>query len=173
VFTLSRRRRPPITLLGRSGCVYLIPASKSYLDHFWAGRAVSNSFRRRRVTQNTFRPVGLRLPHSGVEGHRYHFSAGRAVSISLRRQRVTQNTLRPVRLCLPHSGIDGHQVTSGPVALYLSHFGVEKSPKTLLGRWGCVYLIPASTATKATSRSGGSLLCRRVTQFFFRPVGLC
>jgi hypothetical protein len=38
-------------------------------DHFWADRAVFISLRRRRVTQNTFRPVGLRLPSSGVKGH--------------------------------------------------------------------------------------------------------
>jgi hypothetical protein len=61
------------------------------------------------VTQNTFRPVGLRLPHSGVEGHQKHFWAGRAVCISLRRRRVTQNTFRLVGLFLPHSGVEGHQ----------------------------------------------------------------
>jgi hypothetical protein len=60
-------------------------------------------------TQNTFRPVRLRLPHSGVEGNQKHFWAGRAVYISLRRRRVTQNTFGPARLRLPHSGVDGHQ----------------------------------------------------------------
>jgi hypothetical protein len=43
--TSFRRRRPPRPLLGRSGYVYLIQASKSYQDRFGAGRAVSNLFR--------------------------------------------------------------------------------------------------------------------------------
>jgi hypothetical protein len=68
-----RRRRPPTPLLSQSGSVYLILASKNCQDRFGAGRAVSYSFRRQRVTKNTFRPVGLHLPHSGVEGHQDHF----------------------------------------------------------------------------------------------------
>jgi hypothetical protein len=61
-----RRQKPPRTHLSRSGCIFLIPASnvsqttfrsvgltifhsgvKGHPDHFWAGRAVSFSFRRR------------------------------------------------------------------------------------------------------------------------------
>jgi hypothetical protein len=41
---------------------------EGHQKHFWAGWAISISLRRRRVTQNTFRPVWLRFNHSGVEG---------------------------------------------------------------------------------------------------------
>jgi hypothetical protein len=90
---LIRFRRPPRPFLGRSGRAYLIPAPNRYLDRFGAGWAVYYSFWRRkspdqaglavfisfqsrRVTQNTFRPVRLRLPHSGVEGHQGCSGAG-------------------------------------------------------------------------------------------------
>jgi hypothetical protein len=81
-----RRRRPPRPLLGRSGCAFLIPASKS------CPRPL-----RGRSNQKTFDPVGLRLPHSGVEGNQDHFWVGRAVPISFRRR-------RPPRLLLNRSG---------------------------------------------------------------------
>jgi hypothetical protein len=109
MFTSFRRRRPSITLLGRSGCVCLTLASKGHPKHIKAGGAAFTSFRRRRVTQNTFRPVRLRLPHSGVDGHQDHIWDGRAVSISLRCRRVTQNSFRLVGLFLPHSGVESHQ----------------------------------------------------------------
>jgi hypothetical protein len=105
------------------------------------------------VTQNTFRPVGLRFNHSGVEGSSKTL-LGRWGCVYL----------------IPAS--TATKITSGPVGLCLSHSGVEGSPKILLGLWRCVYLIPAPTATKSTSRPVGSLWCQRVTKIFFRPVGL-
>jgi hypothetical protein len=111
----------------------------------------------RRVTQNTFRPVGLCLPHSGVEGSPKTL-LGRWGSVYL----------------IPASTATNN--TSGPVGLCLSHSGVEESPKTLLGRSGCVYLIPASKATNniwAGRAVSISLRRRRVTQTTSRPVGLC
>jgi hypothetical protein len=137
VFISFRRRKSPITLLGRSGCVYLTPASKGHIKHIKAGGAAFTSFWRRRVTQNTFRPVRLRLPHSGVTATK---------------------------------------ITSGPAGLYLSHSGVEGSPKTLLGRLGCVYLITASKSYQDHFWGGrdvsNSFRRRRVTQNTFRPVAL-
>jgi hypothetical protein len=81
-----RRRRPPRPYLGRSGSVCLIPASKATIttsgpvglclshsgvedhqDHFWAGRAVPFSFRRRKVAKTASGPLGPYLTHSGVE----------------------------------------------------------------------------------------------------------
>jgi hypothetical protein len=166
-----RLRKATKTASGPVGPYLTHSGVKNNLNHLWASQAVIISFRRRRVTQDTFRPLGLRLPHSSVEptkttsgpvelcqthsgveklsrplqgrsGRFYlipatkglpdRFWAGRTVPISLRRRRVTQNTFRLVGLSLPHSGVKG-------------------SPKTLLGHSGCVYLIPASKATKATS----------------------
>jgi hypothetical protein len=63
------------------------------------------------------------------------------------------------------------KITSESVGLCLSHSGGEGSPKTLLGRSGCVYLIPTSKATKTTSRPYGSLWCQRVTQFILGLSG--
>jgi hypothetical protein len=84
--------------------------------------------------------VWLSLSHFGVEGHPDHFWAGWAESTPFRHR-------RPPRPLLGQSGC----AAWAPVEPYLSHSGVEGSPKTLLGQWGCVYLIPASTATKITS----------------------
>jgi hypothetical protein len=84
--------------------------------------------------------VWLSLSHFGVEGHPNHFWAGRAESTPFRRR-------RPPRPLLGQSGC----AASTPVGPYLSQSAVEGSPKTLLGWSGCVYLIPASKATKITS----------------------
>jgi hypothetical protein len=91
-----RRRRPLRPLLGRSGCAYLIPASKSWPRPL---RGPSN--------QNTFNPVGLRLPHSGVKGHQDHFWVGRAVPISFRRRKVTKTASGLVGPHLSYSGNEG------------------------------------------------------------------
>jgi hypothetical protein len=158
--------------MGRSDCAYLIPASKScprplrgrsnqntfnpvglrfphscvedQQDHFWVGRAVPISFRRRKVTKTDSGPVGPYLTHSGVKGHLNHFWAGRTVTISFRRRRVPQDPFRPLGSRLPHSGVEPTKTTSGPVELCQSHSGVEKLSRPLQGWSGRIYLIPAT-----------------------------
>jgi hypothetical protein len=170
VSTSFWRRRPPRSLLSRSNCFYLTPASKGHPKHFKAGGPASTSFRHRRsprpllgrtgyaylipasvVTQTTSAPVGLCLSHSSFEGsprpilsrsnclyhtpaskgHPKHFQAGGAASTSFRLRRVTQTNYEPVELFLSHSGFEG-------------------SSRPLLGRSGCIVLIPASNVTQTT-----------------------
>jgi hypothetical protein len=114
-------------IIFRSCYFYLIPASKSYQDHFWAwavfltpaskvtkppfrcGRAMSISLRRRRATQTNFGAVGLSLfliPLSKV--HPDQFWAGRVVSISFRRQRSHRPLWGGQAVSISHSGVEGH-----------------------------------------------------------------
>jgi hypothetical protein len=139
-----RRRRSPRPFMGRSGCVFLISTSKVTkttsgpvglcLFHFGveklprplrAGRAVSNSFRRRRsprpfmgwsgcaylipasnVTKTTFGPVGLCLSHSGVEGSSKTFLGRWGCVYLIPASKATKTTSGPVGLCLFHSGVE-------------------------------------------------------------------
>jgi hypothetical protein len=170
---------------------------KGHLNHFWAGRAVTISFRRRRVTQDTFRPLGLRLPHSGVES--------------------TKTTSGPVELCQSHSGVEKLsrplQGWSGRIFLipatkgHPDHFWAGRTvmpislrrrmpPRPLLSRSGCIYLIPASKSCQERFWAGQAvsisfrrrrslrpllgqsvytylILASKGTQNTFRPVGLC
>jgi hypothetical protein len=106
------------------GCLCLIPVSKAtqttfgpvglflshsgvHSDHFWTGRAVSNSFRRRRVTQTTSGPVGLCLSQSSVD-------------------KATQTTFGAVGLF--NYGVEGHPNQFGAVELSLPHFCVKGHP---------------------------------------------
>jgi hypothetical protein len=77
----------PRPLLGRSGCVYLIPASKSCQERFWASRSVPILFWRRRPPRPLLGRSGYAYLILASKSCQDRFRAGRAVYISFRRRR--------------------------------------------------------------------------------------
>jgi hypothetical protein len=75
------------------------------------------------VTQNTFRPVGLRIPHFGVNSHQPRLS----------RSGCVYNT--------PASKGYLKHFKAGEAAF--TSFRRQQPPRPLLGRSGCVYNTPA------------------------------
>jgi hypothetical protein len=74
-----RCRRPPRPLLGRSGCVYLTPASKGHPKHIKAGEAPFTTFRRRRPPITLLGRSGCVYLTPASKGHPKHIKAGEAL----------------------------------------------------------------------------------------------